>query len=180
MARTLLRAALMIALLALSNRGSDRVRATTLPEAVEVVKPYGAALRGEPSSDAGIAHVASCGEWLTVAGEQDGWYLVYSRAAYYWVGGARVADVLERVAYTCEPGFTFQPQDVVQAIVASGCLSVRAFPGASAPYDHCVASYHRFLVTNGPIEEDGEDWFEVWSEVTGRGWARAQYLFPVD
>lgn len=146
--------------------------------AVVVIKPFGAALRYEPSSDASVASVASCGEHLSVVGELGGWYRVYSRAQYLWVGGARVADEESGPRPDCSQGYTFEPGDTVVTHVTSGCLSLRRMPSRSAEYYSCVDNGHRYIIGNGPIESEGEDWFEVWSERTGNGWVLAQYLLP--
>ena len=58
----------------------------------------------------------------------------------------------------------------------TGCLSLRRTPSRQAAYDHCVANYHDYTVTNGPIEVAGEDWFGLVSASTGGGWSLAQYL----
>lgn len=158
--------------------GMRVVPAHARPGAVVVIKPFGAALRYEPSSDATIAAVASCGEHLSVVGEAGGWYRVYSRAQYLWVGGARVADEGSRPRPDCSQGFTFEPGDTVITYVASGCLSLRRTPSRSAEYYSCVDNGHRYIIGNGPIASEGEDWFEVWSEGMGYGWVLAQHLLP--
>jgi hypothetical protein len=153
--------------------------ATTQPPAVVVIKQYGAALRVAPSSEAEIVVTASCGETLSVVGSQDGWYEVYSRAQYLWVGGARVADAARPPQFSCREAVTFQVFDTVETFVVTGCLSLRAYASRNAPFEHCVTNGHRYTILNGPIEVAGEDWFEVWSGETGSGWVLAQFIFPM-
>jgi hypothetical protein len=152
--------------------------ASTQPSAVVVVKQYGAALRVAPSSEADIVVTASCGETLSVVSARDGWYEVYTRAQYLWVGGARVADVARPPAFSCREAVTFQVFDTVETFVVTGCLSLRAFASRTAPFEYCVTNGHRYTILNGPIEVAGEDWFEVWSAETGSGWVLAQFIFP--
>lgn len=152
--------------------------ATTQPSTVVVFKQYGAALRVAPSSEADIVVTASCGETLSVVSARDGWYEVYSRAQYLWVGGARVADAARPPAFSCREAVTFQVFDTVETFVVTGCLSLRAFASRTAPFEHCVTNGHRYTILNGPIEVSGEDWFEVWSAETGSGWVLAQFIFP--
>jgi hypothetical protein len=160
------------------TRAPSTVHAAALPDVVVVVKQYGAALRTAPDSDAPISYTASCGDFLTVVGARDGWYEVYAHATYLWVGGARVADAAAPPSYDCSAAFTFQIGDEVQTLVPSGCLSLRYTPSRQAPYDYCVENGHHYFIANGPIEVDGEDWFEVWSASTDSGWVLAEYLYP--
>ena len=175
-----LKKSLLVALVAGSLLLTQRaVASAASPDVVVVAKPFGAAVRVAPSSAASIAYVVACGDELTVTGEQDGWYQVYTHAGYYWVGGARVADPRSSgFSLDCRSGFTFQMQDVVESFVPTGCLSLRLSPARTAPFVHCVDNFHRYLVMNGPVEVAGEDWYEVWSATTGPGWALAAYLFP--
>ena len=147
-------------------------------EAVRVVRQFGAALCTAPSGEADIVVVAACGETLTVAGENDGWYQVYARARSLWVGKARVENASAPSRPDCTNATTFQINDVVLTQVAQGCLSLRRTPSRDAPYDHCVNNGHRYTIINGPVAAEGEDWFEVQSASTGSGWVLAQFLRP--
>lgn len=152
--------------------------AMTQPPVVVVIKQYGAALRVAPSSEAEIIITASCGETLSVVGAHDGWFEVYSRAQFLWVGGARVADAGRPPQFSCREAVTFQVFDVVETFVVTGCLSLRTLASRDAPFEHCVTNGQRYVILNGPIEVAGEDWFEVWSAETGSGWVLAQFIFP--
>src|SRR5688572_33030642 len=57
-----------------------------------VVKRYGAAIRYGPSSDAGVAWVASCNDTFFVIGQSGGWWQVaLNDGSYGWIGGGRVS-----------------------------------------------------------------------------------------
>ncbi len=161
-----------------SSAQVERVSAPEQLRSLVIIKSYGAALRFQPDSDAGIAYVASCGDVFPVVDSYGGWYQVYSYAYddYLWVGGARVANAANPPYFSCRDAVTYQMGDEVASYVRSGCLSVRYYPSRQAPYDSCVYNGHLFTLTNGPIEVDGEDWFEAWSPDTGYGWVLANYL----
>jgi hypothetical protein len=147
------------------------------PRAV-VIKRYGAALRAYPSSEAPIQTILPCGAQVTLMSQGQGWYRVFvaSPTAIGWVGGARVALLRRTPAYSCAGAVTYQVGDHVRTQVPTGCLSLRSSPSRQAPYTHCVANGHLYVITNGPIEVAGEDWFGVFSPSTGGGWCLARYL----
>lgn len=167
---------LMAALAGLTGRMALPAHAAGLPDVLVVTMQYGAALHQAPSSDSPIAVTASCGEYLSVVGAQDGWYRVYSRAIYLWVGGARVADASLVASPDCSNAVTYQVDDWVSTSVPSGCLSQRSSPSRSASYTHCVENGTIYQIASGPIASGGEDWFEVWSADNGGGWMLAQFL----
>ncbi len=119
---------------------------------------------------------ASCGEYLTVVGARDGWYRVYTRSLYFWIGGARVADASLVAAPDCSNAVTYQVDDWVSTSVPSGCLSQRSSPSRGATFTHCVENGTLYQIKSGPIESNGEDWFAVSSPDYGDGWMLAQYL----
>ena len=176
--RRLALALLMFTLVAAGlNKAAPAARAAAaVPQVVVVTKQYGAALRRQPSSEATIVYLAACGETLSVAGSQDGWYRVYSRASYLWVGAGRVADADSPPSYDCSNAVTFEPAQVVFASVPTGCLSLRETPSRDASYSACVDSGTPFQLENGPIEVAGEDWFQVSSPVFGQGWMLDEFL----
>jgi hypothetical protein len=151
-----------------------------LPHSLVVFKRYGAALRSTPSSNASIMRTMPCGATMRVIGRRNGWYHVAqgTRPNNGWVGGARVADAANPPSYDCTDAYTFQPYQHGYTYVKSGCLSLRANPSRTATYAHCVKNLHDYIVTNGPIEVAGEDWFGVYSTSTGGGWVLAVYLLP--
>lgn len=151
-------------LLAVSNRQPTPARAQS--GAVVVTRQFGAALRIAPQSDATIVYTASCGDvFQVVASTSSGWYEVTWNGNYLWLGGARVADAGSSLAPDCSNARTFQIGDTVTTYVATGCLSLRYTPSRNAPYDQCVANGYAYVIVNGPIEVNGEDWFEVQSPV---------------
>ncbi|MGH2409300.1 MAG: SH3 domain-containing protein, partial [Chloroflexota bacterium] len=145
-----------------------------------VIKRYGAALRAAPSSDAPILSILPCGAKVTIIGQHQGWYRVFKTgpAAIGWAGGLRVALVGSAPAYNCAGAVTYQVGERVRTHVSTGCLSLRSSPSLQAPYAHCVANGHSYVITNGPIEVAGEDWFGLFSPSTGGGWSLARYLYP--
>lgn len=150
----------------------------TIPAQLVVIKRFGAALRGAPSSNAAIAAVLTCGATVRVLGAAGGWYHVATGGVAGWVGGARVADAANPPAYDCTDAYTFQVNEHAYTYVKTGCLSLRAYASRRAPYAHCVRNFHDYVVRNGPIEVAGEDWFAVTSAATGSGWVLARYLLP--
>lgn len=151
--------------------------------ALRVDKQYGASLRAQPSSDARIEKILSCGAYLRVLGQNAGWYYVsyvdaVTPTTTGWVGKARVADANAPLSAVCAHAVTFQVGQHVYTRVASGCLSLRVSPSRSAVYYHCVSNYHGYVIVNGPIAVGADDWFQVTSRSTGTGWALAQYLRP--
>jgi hypothetical protein len=151
---------------------------SALPLQLVIIKRFGAALRMQPSSSAAIVMVMECGSRVGVSGASAGWYHVYAGRYAGWVGGARVADAQNPPAYDCTDSYTFQMGNHVYSYVRTGCLSLRVQPSRNAAYHHCVSNHHDYVVTNGPIEVAGEDWFGVTSPSTGSGWSLAQYLYP--
>jgi hypothetical protein len=144
---------------------------------VVVSKRFGAALHVAPSSDADIFFTASCGDALTVIGSSSGWYHVLWGGNALWVGGARVVSAGNLGSSSCRGARTFQIGDEVVTYVETGCLSLRYTPSRSAGYDYCVNNAHHYVIENGPIEVNGDDWFAVWSAGTGDGWSLAEYLY---
>lgn len=148
------------------------------PSTLVIIKRFGAALRSAPSSNAAIGTVLTCGATLRVEGAASGWYHVGSGNYDGWVGGARVADASNPPAYDCTDAYTFQPRQHGYSYVKTGCLSLRTVPSRTASYRYCVRNFHDYMVTNGPIEVAGEDWFGVTSRSTASGWVVAVYLLP--
>lgn len=146
---------------------------------VVVIKRYGAALRAYPSSDAPIQTILPCGTQVTLINQSQGWYRVFQAnpTRIGWVGGLRVAMVGAAPAFSCAGAVTYQVGDRVRTQVPTGCLSLRATPSRQAAYAHCVGNGHIYVITNGPIEVAGEDWFGVYSASTGGGWSLARYLY---
>jgi hypothetical protein len=170
-----------------STPSTGAAAAATLPadgaaSSVVVNKPFGAALRAQPSSDASILASVGCATVLQVVGPvQAGWFLVQSGTTQGWVGGARVVPGSTPDAGACEgaPNKPFTIGQTVQASVASGCLSVRSSPSVNASMVGCVPSGSKFVLTNGPMDVAGEDWYAVRSATGGpEGWTRAAYLQP--
>jgi hypothetical protein len=153
----------------------DRGGATA---SVVVVKPYGAALRASPAGDARILVTVGCNTILRVLEASAGWYRVSTGRVEGWVGGARVADAGNPPRFDCTNAVTYQVGDPVVTFVQSGCLSLRETPSRSAAILQCVENGTRYTIVNGPIDVDGEDWFEVSAPRIGRGWSLAQFLRP--
>ena len=144
-----------------------------------VIKPFGAALRRAPSSDAEVLFIVPCDSLLPVIAERGGWIQTEIGGLFGWVGGGRVRVGTNPPHADCEGGFTFDVGDVVATFVPTGCLSLRAEPSRDAHIYHCVSNGHRYRIVNGPIDPgSGEDWFEVWSSSTGSGWVLAEHIFP--
>jgi serine/threonine-protein kinase len=156
------------------------------PTGVVVVKPYGAAVRISPASDARIAVTVGCGATLRVLGASAGWYRVALDATQAiaagvlegWVGQLRAADAATTPRPDCTGAVLFRVNDSVVTSVQSGCLSLRETPSRTATILRCVENGTRYAVVNGPIEVDGEDWFELSDPRIGRGWSLAQFLLP--
>lgn len=149
------------------------------PAYARVVKRYGAAIRAEPSSESMIYWMASCNDLFLVIGRAGDWYEVLDTdGTSGWVGGARVAVGAAPPRVDCRGAVTFQAGGVVYVTTPSGCLSIRHQPSRTATFDACVPGGSLLEIMNGPIEVAGEDWFEVWSPSTGRGWALAAYMRP--
>jgi Bacterial SH3 domain len=178
---------LVLAATSLASAPGVLARVSQASGAVVVIKPYGAAVHAAPSSDADIYVNVACGSVLRVLDSYQGWYNVQTRdGTRGWVGGVRVGDANRPPRYTCtidDPvdgpsRFTVQMGDYLYSYVQSGCLSLRYSPSRQAPYDYCVSNFHQYVVTGGPLDVDGEDWFSVWSASTGDGWSLAQFLSP--
>ncbi len=167
---------LVVALAGLTGSMAQATHAAGLPDTVVITMQYGAALHQSPSSDSSIALIASCGEYLTVVDARQGWFQVYTRGLYFWVGGARVADASVVASPDCSNAITYQVDDLVSTYVPSGCLSQRSSPSRSASFSHCVENGTVYQLKSGPIAVSGEDWFQVWSADNGYGWMLAQYL----
>jgi hypothetical protein len=151
----------------------QRTEAITL---LVVDKPLGAALHVYPSSDAPIVRNLSCSAEVTIHGRNAGWYAVDAPGGLTgWIGGARV-QAANQAGPDCMGAVTYQVGESVTTFVPTGCLSLRGSPSRQAPYAHCVANGHRYLISGGPISVAGEDWFNIWSASTGAGWSLAQYL----
>jgi hypothetical protein len=156
-----------------------------------VVEQYGALVRNSPNSDGSlnVLFTADCGEVFPVVGSNGSWVQVavsgrgagpnFNPAARAWIGGARVHVGMSPVEVDCANAITYPILSTVIASVASGCLSLRHSPSRTAGFDQCVPNGHAFFVANGPIEVNGEDWFEVASlSGAGEGWVRAEFLQP--
>jgi len=146
---------------------------------VTVNKKYGAALRTAPSSNAAILANVGCGAALPVTQSQGGWLRVRILTADAWIGATRVVPGTspDDAACTGTPTLPYSMGDVVRSQVASGCLSVRPSPSNAAPITECVANGYPFVLTNGPVEVEGQDWFGVANASTRLvGWARADFL----
>jgi hypothetical protein len=148
----------------------------TLPQAVVVDRPYGAALHSAPAGDARTVDTASCGDILSVIGASEGWLQVNTVDGALWLGGARVTDAASPSAFNCGNAITFYTGDDVTTSVASGCLSLRHAASRSAEFDTCVDNGHHYTVVSGPVDVDGEDWLELTSPETGSGWSLADFL----
>jgi hypothetical protein len=156
-----------------------------------VDQQYGALVRNRPSSEGSlnVLFTADCGDIFPVVGGNGSWVQIapggraagpnYRPQDGAWIGAARVKVAPSPLAVDCSEAITFPILSTVIANVASGCLSLRETPSRTAPFDHCVPSGHAFFVSNGPIEVNGEDWFEVGSlSGGGEGWVRAEFLVP--
>ncbi|MGI8550676.1 MAG: protein kinase domain-containing protein [Dehalococcoidia bacterium] len=159
---------------------------SAFPQEVFVTKQYGAAIHAAPSSDAPILASAGCDSVLQVLAASQGWYQVRlgatrstagTAADSGWVGMARVA-VSGSPAPDCRGAISYRVGAQVLTSVQSGCLSLRQTPARDAPIQACVDNGTRYTVLNGPIEVNGEDWFEVTSPSVGTGWSLAQFLLP--
>lgn len=168
-----------VALLALVAFGAETASAQSA--VLVVVMPYGAALRTAPSSDAQIVGAAACGDTVYQQTSSGGWSLVSDPAngGSGWVGDARVANASAPPAFSCAGGYTAVPGDSVATYVDTGCLSLRVSRSESAPFQYCVPNGHIYTVLDGPIDENGDDWFQVTSPDTGPGWTLASHLQPL-
>jgi S1-C subfamily serine protease len=149
------------------------------PTMITINKKYGAALRASPASSAPILVNAGCGVTLPVTQSQGGWYQVTVFGVTAWVGAARGVPGPAVAAGVCAgaPVPPYQMGDVVRSQVASGCLSVRPEPSSNAPVTECVPNGYRFVLVNGPVETQGQDWFGVANATTKlNGWARTDFL----
>lgn len=152
---------------------------TPTTRSIVVVKQYGAAVRASPSSDAPIIAMAPCGARLGVLGAQSGWTRVaLDGQREGWMGDFRIADAANPPAFDCSSAVTFRPNDAVVTRVQTGCLSLRDQPSRSGAILRCVENGTRYTIVNGPIEVNGEDWFQVTNPTLGTGWVLAQFLLP--
>lgn len=143
-----------------------------------VMKPYGAAIRVAPSSDATIMFHKPCGDLWPVLAQQGGWVRIQTDAGAGWVGGARVAVGSPPPWADCSNARFLFTTGYVTTFVPTGCLSLRDQPSRQAAILACVPNGHVYLVTDGPFDPGtGEDWFEVYSPSTGSGWALADHLY---
>lgn len=154
--------------------------AQAMPGRLVVFKRYGAALHVSASSNARVVHTLPCGSTMRAVSLAAGWYQVVVDGSNLrgWVGGARVANAANPPAYDCTDAYTFQVGEHAYSYVKTGCLSLRSTPSPTASYHYCVANFHDYTVTDGPITVAGEDWFGVYSPGTGGGWSLARYLLP--
>lgn len=144
-----------------------------------VIKPYGAAIRVSPSSDAPIMFHTQCGDIWPVVYEQGGWVRIQAELGAGWIGGGRVAVGSPPPRADCRNARFIFTTGYVETYVPTGCLSLRAQPSRQAAILACVPNGHTYLVTNGPFDPGtGEDWFEVYSRATGPGWSLADHLYP--
>jgi hypothetical protein len=157
--------------------GATDVRVT--PQA-RIIRPFGAALRTAPSSDAPILESLQCGDILPVIGFENGWVQVRDGGNEGWVGGARVSVGQPPAPAACRTSRALFVDTDVTTDVDTGCLSLRTTPSRDARMVACVHNGHAYHVLDGPIDPGtGEDWFEVYSASTGTGWALAEYLYPL-
>ncbi len=162
-----------------STRRPTHASQPTGTSTLVVIKRYGAVLRAHPSSDAPIEGTLPCGMDLSMLDAASGWYHVTTKSAMTgWVGGLRVTVLSSKPQYSCADAVTYPVGTHVSTYVPTGCLSLRSEPSRQAPYAHCVANDHIYVITNGPIEVRGEDWFGVYSPSTDGGWSLAKYLLP--
>lgn len=160
-------------------RHEDSVGANSAVQYLRVVRRFGAAIRGAPSSNATIYWIASCNDTFVVTGESNGWWQIsLGGGDYGWVGGARVSVGVSPAYGNCANAVTFQIGSIAYAH-PERCLSLRTYPSRDAPYDYCVPWGHAYEVINGPrTSAQGEDWIQVWSPSTGSGWSLANLLSP--
>jgi len=146
---------------------------------IRVTKPYGAAIRTAPSSNADVLITAACNDAFEVLEMRGGWYLVeYPGVARGWIGAGRVSALSGGYppVVECGRGVTFQVGNIVAPSVARGCLSLRRAPSRQAHIDACVGNDARYVIYNGPFDPGtGEDWYYLVSPYNG-GWALADYL----
>ena len=144
-----------------------------------VSKPFGAAIRVAPDSDAPIMFHTPCGDTWPVIGQQGGWVQIQTGVGGGWIGGARVVTGAPPPPVNCAGGRFVFTTGYVSTYVPTGCLSLRAEPSREGRILACVPNGHIYLVTNGPLDPGtGEDWFEVYSPRTGTGWSLAAHLYP--
>lgn len=157
------------------------------PLYARVVKPLGAAVRSAPSSAQAnnIHFVADCNDVFPVVGTNGPWIQVWATGSPFgtsgdfgWIGSARVAVGPDPPPVNCAGAVTYQLGARVVTSVPSGCLSLRERPSRNAEYEHCVGNGHLYYVINGPMEVSGEDWLEVFSDATGRGWVLGEFVYP--
>jgi hypothetical protein len=157
---------------------AENAAPTSATTYARVIKRYGAAIRYAPSSDAGVAWVASCNDTFYVTGQSGGWWQVaLNDGSYGWIGGGRVSVGVSPAWGDCYAAVTYQVGSLAYAR-PTNCLSLRYWPSRDAPYDYCVPWGYEYQVINGPREENGGDWTEVWSAGTGSGWVLMDYLSP--
>ena len=166
---------------ALASSGDTSTTAISRKSAqryARVVKPYGAAVRAAPDSDAPVLYSSECNDLWRVLDVRDGWVRITNGAGDGWIGGGRVALGAAPAAVDCGGTFHFYVGQQVETYVASGCLSLRSTPSRSATIEACVSNGHLYRIVNGPVDSgSGEDWFEVYSPGTGIGWVLADHLF---
>ena len=145
-----------------------------------VIKPFGAALRTDPSSDAPVIESLQCGDILPVIGFENGRVQVLDGDTEGWVGGGRVSVGTPPAQTTaCHTSRALYVGEDVVTDVDSGCLSLRATPSREARMLGCVKNNHVYGIVDGPIDPGtGKDWFQVYSASTGAGWSTAEYLYP--
>jgi hypothetical protein len=112
-----------------SAAGTTEVRVT--PQA-RVIKPFGAALRTAPSSDAPIVESLQCGDILPVIGFENGWVQVLDGDIEGWVGGGRVAVGSPPAPGACHTSRALYVDSYVTTNVDSGCLSLWSKPSRQA------------------------------------------------
>jgi len=143
-----------------------------------VTKPFGAAIRTAPDSDAPVVYSSDCGDLWPVLEVRDGWVRVSNGLGDGWIGGGRVAVGSPPAQASCGGAVSLHVGEYVETFVPTGCLSLRATPSRSAAILTCVSNGHAYAIVNGPFDPGtGEDWFEVYSRSTGGGWVLAEHLY---
>lgn len=145
---------------------------------VQVIKPYGAALRIAPGNESPIAYTAMCGELLPILSVRDGWYQVATRARTLWVAADRVADPARPPLVDCFTGLTFPAYAEVVVDAPFGCATLRTAPSLTAAAGACLQHGQPLVIQNGPVEGSGQDWFQVTGPSGAGGWIPARALNP--
>jgi len=161
------------------------------PQQARVAKRYGAAIWEDVLPDSPMLATAECNEALLVVGYSGPWFQVFRVVGqpdelsgedddlFGWIAAEHLVVGSPAPSVECSSAPGHRVGITVESFVWFGCLNLYAQPTGASPIQECRPDGERYQIVNGPMQEGGQEWFELRPSSGGPGWAQANVLFPV-